>query len=325
MINPWKKILDREDSGNIAKGLLLMEKLCIAYGLLTSLLILIMWQRLNNPVEMIWGRLAILGGTFALWYLYRKYPYRLLRFTRITYQMSMLSFWYPETYEFNSRFTNLDHLFAHWEQLIFHGQPALEFSRALPQIFFSEAFNLGYYSYYPMIIILMVFYFVYQYKEYEKASFIIMCSFFIYYTIYIFVPVAGPQFYFNAIGLLQASSGVFPAIGNYFQYHQEMLPAPGYTDGIFYQLVRSAQDMGERPTAAFPSSHVGITVIMLILAFRKSKKLGFFLLPVSLLLFGATVYIQAHYLIDALAGFISAFLIYALTGWLYRRITGISS
>jgi len=69
------------------------------------------------------------------------------------------------------------------------------------------------------------------------VSFVLVTSFFIYYLIYIFVPVAGPQFYFPAIGIDNVSKGIFPAIGDYFNHNQELLPGPGYQHGFFYNLV----------------------------------------------------------------------------------------
>ena len=90
--------------------------------------------------------------------------------------------------------------------------------------------------------------------------------------------------------------------------------------GVFFtELVNMAQRAGERPTAAFPSSHVGVSVVMMILALRGSKKLFFGLLPFFILLCCATVYIKAHYLIDALTGAVTGVLTYIFTSWLYRR------
>ena len=88
---------------------------------------------------------------------------------------------------------------------------------------------------------------------------------------------------------------------------------------FFTELVNMAQRAGERPTAAFPSSHVGVAIVMMILAFRGSKKLFFGLLPFFMLLCCATVYIKAHYLIDALAGSITGVLTYILSSCLYKR------
>ena len=72
-----------------------------------------------------------------------------------------------------------------------------------------------------------------------------------------------------------------------------------------------------RPTAAFPSSHVGISTILMILSWRTSRRLFFVLTPFYVLLCGATVYIQAHYLIDAIAGLLTAPLFYKWSHKLY--------
>lgn len=156
-------------------------------------------------------------------------------------------------------------------------------------------------------------------RPFEKVSFVIVTAFFIYYLIYIFVPVAGPQFYFPAIGGDNVAQGIFPAIGDYFNHNQELLPGPGYEHGFFYNLVESSQQVGERPTAAFPSSHVGMSTILMIMAWRGSRRLFACLLPFYLLLCGATVYIQAHYLIDAIVGFFSAIVLYVVATWMFKR------
>ena len=165
----------------------------------------------------------------------------------------------------------------------------------------------------------MIFYFLFRYKDFEKTAFILVASFFIYYLIYIFVPVAGPQYYFPAIGAEEVAAAHFPPVGDYFNYHTALQPSPGQEWGFFYRLVDASQEAGERPTAAFPSSHVGISTILLILAYKAKKTLFLVLLPFYVLLCCATVYIQAHYLIDAIAGFITAFIIYGISVWMYTR------
>ena len=233
--------------------------------------------------------------------------------------MSFLAYWYPDTYEFNRLFPNLDHLFAAAEQFLFHCQPSVEFCKWLPSMWFSEPFNFGYFCYYPMIAVVTIYYFLYRFQWFEKVSFVLVASFFIYYLIYIFIPVAGPQFYFPAIGMDNVTAGIFPAIGDYFSQNSILLPGPGFEHGFFYNLVELSQAVGERPTAAFPSSHVGIATIVLIMAYRAKKSLGYLLLPIYILLCGATVYIQAHYLIDVLAGWISSVIIFMFCTYLYKR------
>mgnify|MGYP000922799585 FL=1 len=218
---------------------------------------------------------------------------------------------YPDTYEFNRLLPNLDHVFAQWEQNIFGCQPALLFSKELPDAFFSELFDMGYAAYYPMIALTVFYYFIWRYKEFERVSFILLASFFIYYVVFIFVPVAGPTFYYKAVGLKTITAGVFPNIHDYFNLHKDCLPSPGFTNGFFYNLVEDAKAAGERPTAAFPSSHVGIsTICMFLIWHARNYKLLAVLAPFYFFLCCATVYIQAHYLIDAIAGVISAILVY---------------
>ena len=304
---------------NTQKGLFAIEKIGLIYTLITTCIIAYLYSRMEHPWELLFGRTAIVVVTGLLYLLYQTYSCKLTSFLRTAFQLGLLAYWYPDTYEFNRYFPNLDHLFASWEQTLFHCQPAITVASDFSSAWYSEAFNLGYFSYYPMIFCVVIFYFLFRYKDFEKTAFILVASFFIYYLIYIFVPVAGPQYYFPAIGAEEVAAAHFPPVGDYFNYHTALQPSPGQEWGFFYRLVDASQEAGERPTAAFPSSHVGISTILLILAYKAKKTLFLVLLPFYVLLCCATVYIQAHYLIDAIAGFITAFIIYGISVWMYTR------
>lgn len=299
---------------------LAVEKLNLVYNLFTTLLIVVFFDRLNDPQAMLMGRFFIAAGTFIIIYIYTKFPSRATVLLRIVAQMSLLSYWYPDTFEFNRIFPNLDHLFASMEFDLFGCQPALLFDRVCSGLWWREAFNMGYWLYYPMIAAVSFYYFFRCPKEVERCTFIIIASFFIYYIIYIFVPVAGPQFYFPVIGEDAAASGIYPELGNYFNMHPEISIAQEGKGGLFTDLVGMAQSTGERPTAAFPSSHIGVSTILIILAFRAKKWLFAILFPVFVLLCCATVYIKAHYLVDAIAGLVTGVLFYYFTTWLYNRL-----
>jgi len=298
---------------NPKRGLTSYEWIVMAYTLFTLVFIFFTYTKLQSPNALIVGRLRIVAMTIALWAVYRLVPCKLTLFTRAVAQLALLAWWYPDTYELNRILPNLDHLFAHWEQLCFGFQPALTFSLQMPQWWFSELMALGYASYYPLLVVCMLYYFIFRYHQFEHATFILLGSFFAYYVVFVVLPVVGPQFYYGAIGLDNVAKGIFPSVGDYFNTHTEMLKNPGWEDGFFYKMVVSAHDAGERPTAAFPSSHVGITVVILMLAWHaKTKKQWLFwvIMPFFVLMFFATVYIQAHYLIDALAGLITGVLFY---------------
>ena len=136
---------------------------------------------------------------------------------------------------------------------------------------------------------------------------------FVYYTIFVILPVTGPQFYYLAVGTDKIAAGIFPNLTDWFLTHSERMASPGWSDGFFHHLLDITHDAGERPTAAFPSSHVGVTtVIMLLAAHTRSKGLFFSMLPFFILMCFSTVYIYAHYVIDAIAGFLTGIVIYVV-------------
>ena len=203
------------------KGLLAIEWIILGYMVLTLLLALFMSTKIHNIDPMIWGRFRIAMMMLGLWVVYRLIPCRFTMFTRIALQLLLLGVWYPETFEFNRHFPNLDHLFAAHEQTLCGCQPALLFSQNITNPVFSELMHLGYASYFPLIAIVTLFYFFKRYDQFLRAEFIILGAFFIYYVIFIILPVTGPQYYYLAAGFDQIAKGVFPDMGNYFSTHMD--------------------------------------------------------------------------------------------------------
>ncbi len=305
------------------RGLLGVEKVTLLYTFLTAVAIFFLWNRMTAPWQLVQGRAFVVGGIAIAISLYRYLPCMGTLLLRYFYPLSLLAYWYPDTYEFCQLFPNLDWMFAAADLTLFGCQPSLCFSRLLPSKLWSELFHLGYFAYYPMIAFTVLLPLFTSSKErFGRTAFIIMASFFLYYLIYLFLPVTGPQYYFHAIGREAAQNGAFTHLGDYFRTHTEMLPSPG-RDGFFRELVETAQENGERPTAAFPSSHVGISTILMLLVYRERRIFMWCLLPFYLLLCGATVYIEAHYLIDVFGGLVTAFLFFWLTDRLYPKMESI--
>ena len=306
------------------KGLLAVEWVIMGYLLLTTLMVLFTFTKTVNPEAMLWGRFQVVVLTTAMWLVYRLIPCRFTLLCRVGVQMLLLSWWYPDTFELNRILPNLDHYFATYEQQLFGCQPALLFSQAISHPVFSELMHLGYASYFPLIALVSLFYFFFRYKEFDRTVFIILTAFFIYYVIFIFLPVTGPQYYYLAAGVDNIAQGIFPNVHDYFATHDGALPMPGYSDGFFYQCVESAHATGERPTAAFPSSHVGITTILMFLAWRsRCRTLFWGMMPLYVLMCFATVYIQAHYAIDVIGGWVSAVVIYIVLNFFCGKICAI--
>ena len=307
------------------KGLMPVEWVMMAYLLATTLFIICTLGGRQHTEVMLWTRVQAVVLTVALWGVYRLRPCRLGTLLRVGGQMLLLGLWYPDTYELNRVFLNLDHIFAGWEQCLFGCQPALVFSQTCDSPVVSELVTMGYVSYYPLFVGISLFCLVWRYEQFERVTFIILTSFFLFYVIFIFLPVAGPQFYFKAVGMDQIAAGIFPNLGDYFGKlafdvldPQFSLPLPGYHDGFFYHILEFTHDAGERPTAAFPSSHVGVTMVVMWLAWElRNRWLFYSFLPLAVLMFFGTFYIQAHYAIDAIAGVIVGTLIYFLLRYLY--------
>lgn len=208
---------------------------------------------------------------------------------------ALMTFLYKETAMLNTLiFPKIDEFLSNLDQNIFKFQPSIEFSKHFNSLFFSELFYFGYFCYY--LLPLVVFGILYKFlpQKIEEFGFILITSFLLYYFIFIIIPAEGPQFYFT-----------FP--DNYIE-----------SQGIFGNLVKLIQKNGEVPTAAFPSSHVGISWIVIFWLYQNFKKSVKYFIPFVVLLMFSTVYIKAHYFVDVVAGFLTAPIVFFLTFKFYK-------
>jgi len=300
---------------------LAIEKITFLYILLTSLIIFYLFPQLPNANNLLINRILIVGTIIIITFLNTLIDWDLIRFFRYIFLGALLSYWYPETFEINRVLPNFDFLLAGWEQNIFGCQPSVEFSEFLPYFWVNEVMNLGYFSYYPLIIGTCLYFYFTNRHYFKFFTFSVFFSFFCFYLIYILFPTAGPQYYFNVIGLENVNSAAFPKIGLYFNTNQTLF-SPDSGMGFFNQIVEKTQQVGEKPTAAFPSSHVGITTLIMILVYKNQRYFMLsILLPFYVVLVAATVYIRAHYAIDVLAGLLFAYVFYYFSIVVYQQIT----
>ena len=208
---------------------------------------------------------------------------------------ALMTFLYKETAMLNTLiFPKIDEFLSNLDQNIFKFQPSIEFSKHFNSLFFSELFYFGYFCYYllPLVVLGILYKFLPQ--KIEEFGFILITSFLLYYFIFIIIPAEGPQFYFT-----------FP------DNHIE-------AQGIFGNAIKLIQKNGEAPTAAFPSSHVGISWIIIFWLYQNFRKSVKYFLPFVILLMFSTVYIKAHYFVDVVAGFLTAPIVFFLTFKFYK-------
>ncbi len=270
-----------------------LELLTFAYGLLSAIYIILFYKRIEDPITLLLHRVvffAIITG-LATWHSYNKT--RILEFIRLVFPLALITYWYPETYYLNHNILvpNLDSFFNQLDIVLFNSMPAMEFSARFPYPWLSELMYFSYFSFFAVYVYIGCLFFFKFRKDLYPVLFSILMSFFIFYIIFIFVPVQGPQFY--------------------WQYPDNQVP-----DGYFFcRLMRFTQSMGEKPTGAFPSSHVGMTLIYMSILFKYSRKSFYCLLPIACMLILSTVYIKAHYLVDIFGGLIITPIIY----WMSRK------
>lgn len=274
-----------------------IEGLTLLYAVVTALYILL-WPGATHGqiiIELLGVRLVVIAAILLL---------RFIPLTKITalirqvLPVGLILYWYPETYYINScLFSNLDGFFMAIDEQWFGCQPCLAFSRIMPWTWFSELMNFAYLSFYFIVGGTVLYLYYKKAVTGAKAAFVLLFSFFCYYILFILIPVVGPQFY---------------------------LPSPENTipySWPFRASICLLQEMGERPTGAFPSSHVGVTIIcLLILFFHQQRKYCYYLLPLVILLMASTVYIKAHYFIDVVAGLLTAPLFYWMGTSVWKKI-----
>lgn len=270
----------------------------MTYLLLTGILIILFQSQLPEAgFQLVFRITIILLITFLSWIENKGLYQNTIEFIRYFLPLLALIYLYKETDLLNNFIfkENLDPILIRMEEYVFGCQPSLEFAEHLSSNAFAEIMYFGYFSYYLMLIGVPLYMFLKKdHIVASKVMFMIICSFLMYYLIFIIFPAGGPQFYFTN----------WPALPE------------GY---LFGPLMRFIQSWGEAPTAAFPSSHVSICLMLIILCFSFAGTLVKFVLPVGFLLVLSTVYIRAHYVLDIVAALLVTPLIFLLADLMMKK------
>jgi len=171
-----------------------------------------------------------------------------------------------------------DRIVLGWEQALFGFQPARDWIRSNPSIWLSWGLYLGYLAYYPIIAAAPLALWATEQREaMRRAMTTIMATFYVCYTIFLLFPVVGPRH-------------IFPAADNVA------------TRTVIAQLTAQFIEHVAAWGAAFPSSHVAVSVAATLAALLEWRVLGASLVVPTTLLALGSVYGQFHYAVDVLAG-----------------------
>ena len=262
--------------------LTLVDKSTLVYNGIVVLLLLAFSSRVPRWHWLILINLGIIASILFVFSRVTPQSHSALRFLRCFYPMILISAVYMQTERMNRIFFKdfLDPYFQHVEYGLFGMKPAIAFAERFPQWWVNEYMHMTYFSYYLTFPILgLILYFRRNHEACDEFVFTLCSTFYVFYVIFIFLPVLGAE----TIGL-----------------------PPSALDGPFTRLMKVIFDNCERGGAAFPSSHVGIAVLVLIFAFRHlSRKVAWVFAVFCVSLSFATVYCRYHYAIDAIAGLIA--------------------
>ena len=171
-----------------------------------------------------------------------------------------------------------DRIVLGWEQTLFGFQPAREWIRWNPSVWLSWVLHLGYLAYYPIAAAAPLgLWATGQREAMRRVVTTITATFYLCYATYLLFPVVGPRH-------------VFPAADN------------AATHTAIARLTARFLDHVAAWGAAFPSSHVAVSVAATAAALCEWRALGMALVVPTTLLALGSVYGQFHYAVDALAG-----------------------
>ena len=154
----------------------------------------------------------------------------------------------------------------------------------------------------------LALYFTNRHQVFHYVS-VVTFVFYACYLAFIILPVLGP----TAILL----NGYEEQLG--LTYNVPPVPQ-SVGDAWFYKLMTVIHGRYQVIGAAFPSSHVAVSITAAYFAWLYLRRVRVFIAVDVFLLALATVYCRYHYAVDAIGGVVAAIILIPLGEWLYRRI-----
>ncbi|HEY9173154.1 MAG TPA: phosphatase PAP2 family protein [Verrucomicrobiae bacterium] len=264
-----------------------------------------------------WLVAAHVGGMAVVHWLIqaqaRRPANRVLDFLRHFYPVLLYTGFYRETEELNQMFITgyLDPMFFRLEERLFGLQPSLAFMESLPYLWVSEPLYAAYFSYYLMIAGVGLALFLRDRRQFFHYVSVVSFVFYVCYLAYIIIPVVGPRILYRTIPGYTLPADVVPA----------MIPAVPATveSGPIFRLMAWIYENFEALGAAFPSSHVAVAITTLWFSFRYLRRIRWFHAIMVVLLCVSTVYGRYHYVVDVVAGILTAAILVPAGNWLYAR------
>jgi membrane-associated phospholipid phosphatase len=164
-----------------------------------------------------------------------------------------------------------------WELALFGSQPAHTLAARLPFLPLSELLHAGYLAYYGVIFLPPLLLLANgRRRAFAETVLALTVTCTLCWVIFVAMPVQGPRYLFNA--------------------------PPDVPDGPIRRLVVGLLAAGSSRGAAFPSSHMAVSVAVAVTALRWQRRVGWAVAVIALLIGIGAVYGGFHYGVDMIAG-----------------------
>ena len=220
-----------------------------------------------------------------------------LEFLRYWYPTLLFGFFFEEVaFIVHAIFPGwFDHLLIAADYALFGVNPTVWIEQ-FSSYWVTEFMQLAYTTYLPVTIGLGAYLWLKRPREAFQALIVSTCvAYYIGYVIFIFFPIESPYHTLAHLQKVELVGGPFSAVIGWIERY------------------------GRVHGGAFPSAHVSGSVVALICAWRYARRVGFWLTPLVLSICVSTVYGRYHYVVDVLAGIVTAVIGCAAGFYLVRR------
>jgi membrane-associated phospholipid phosphatase len=266
-----------------------IDRLTLAYVGFTSLLLVCSPHDVPGRARMLAVHAALVALVALLAYHRRPQPAGWWRKV-----LNFLSHWYPialPAYFFEEIHSLVHVVFRRWfdapvialDYAMFGAHPTVWFEQHA-SYWVTEAMNFAYFSYWPLVPGLAALLWVSERGrgrrvEFETFALSLCVAYYLCYVVFILFPVEGPY--------------------HTLRHLQQVHAMPGW---VFTHAVEFVEKYGRIHGGALPSAHVAGSVVALVAAFRRSKKLGWAVAPLVVGVMVSAVYGRYHYAADIWAG-----------------------
>jgi membrane-associated phospholipid phosphatase len=285
------------------KLLTVPDKYTLIFFFLMLLQSIFLFNRLENPVSILFQNIGIIVAIFGVAYLDKKFnKIKILHYLRNFYHIGLLLISYntvqifieilhPQLY---------DELVASIDMMIF-GFHACQVFGNIAHPFLTEFLQICYFSFYFGAIALAIELLTKDDgKHFDQFLRYIVFSFILLFLLYYAMPVIGPRFYLYDFTMMS-----------------EELPGLYFTEPI-RQIINTGCNVPDPTNFTFaqvnpdcvPSGHTWIELIVIAMAFKTRSRFKYIYLVIGSGLIFSTLYLRYHYLFDLILGVGFFFLTY---------------